>query len=448
MLRIKQSKKITLLLVAVIYSITTWSIVAQVTPDQWDLDRCISYALEKNLSVNISKLKINTGKTDVMQARSQRLPNLNASASQTLTNSNSPNGDKNISELSYGGNFGINSGITVYNGGIINNDIAKSNLAHDLAILNLETATNNITISVTQAYLNALYSKENLDYFTQVVAASERQLTRAKALHQAGSIARRDVAEIEAQFANDKYSMVNASNNLVIQITILKQILEIPVEEEFSLHFPGAGLKVVLDPLPSRENAFESALNFRPEVKGSLVQLEMARLDLKSARAGFLPTIGLSASLTSNYNDRSIKAYSTQISDNFMQSVGLNLSVPIFNRNVTKANVSRGKINIESAELTVSNIRNKLLQEVEKIYEDTRAAQLRFDAAQAQEKASVESYKLAEEQYSIGMLNAFELLQSKNNHLNAGRELIQAKYTTILYRKILDFYMGIPITIN
>jgi outer membrane protein len=128
-----------------------------------------------------------------------------------------------------------------------------------------------------------------------------------------------------------------------------------------------------------------------------------------------------------------------------MQRVGVTLSVPIFNLYATKANVTRSHINIKQAELVVVNTRNKLLQEVERIYEDTYSGQQRYMAAVVQERAAEESYLLAAEQYQLGMLSSIELLQTRNNWLNASRELIQARYNTLLYRKILDYYMGVPI---
>lgn len=420
---------------------------AQEVSEQWNLNKCISYALQKNLSVNQSKLRIVTSDADLMQAKGQRLPNLSGSASQSVTNSGlgTGNGSDN---LSYSSSFSVSTAATLYNGGIISNNIQSSEHSRELSMLNLEQVQNNITLSVTQAYLNALYAKENLEYYAQVVEASERQVVRAKALQSAGSIARRDVADIEAQYANDRYSKVNADNNLIQQITNLKQILEIPVEEPFELYFPKDGVKEALEPLPLLDTAFESALNFRPEVKGSQLQLEIAQLDLNSARAAYLPSLSLSGSVSTDYNNRFTTGFGTQLLDNNMQRLGLNLSIPIFNRFATKANISRNQVNFDIASLTVANTRNKLLQEVEKVYVDTRAAQQRFEAALAQEQAIAESYRLAQEQYNIGMLNAFELLQIKNNYLNSNRELIQSRYTTVLYRKILDFYMGVPIELE
>ena len=439
--RIKLKHYLISLFMAVMILSTGVNLKAQDATEQWDLNRCINYALENNLSVNQARLRITSADAELMQARGQRLPNLSASASQNLTNSQ-------IADMDYNGSFSVSTGVTIYNGGMINNQIQRGLKNQELSMLNLEQAQNDITLSVTQAYLNALYAKENLDYYTQVVAASEQQVVRVKALQKAGSKARKDVADIEAQYASDRYSLVNAANNLVLQTTTLKQILEIPVEDPFELYFPEAGVKEALGALPSREDAFSSALNFRPEVKSSMLQEDMTRIDLMNAKAGYLPSLSLSGRLSSSYTDSYSKGYGSQLSDNLGESLGLTLSVPIFNRNATKASVVRSQINLEIASLTVSNTRNRLLQTVERLYEDANAARQRFEAAQAQEQASSESYRLAEEQYNIGMLNAIELLQSKNNYLNASRELIQAKYTTVLYRKILDFYMGVPIVLE
>ncbi|MBN1927244.1 MAG: TolC family protein, partial [Prolixibacteraceae bacterium] len=255
MSRLKLNKQIITVQAVLVMLFTVGVIQAQDAVTRWDLNNCISYALEKNLTVNKARLDILSGEADLMQARGQRLPNLSGSVSQTLA------GDISPWEMNYSGSLSVTSAVTIYNGGLINNDIERSAKAQELNKLDLEQASNNIILSVTQAYLNALYAKENIDYYTQVLTSSKRQVERATALKKAGSMAYRDVADIEAQFASDRYALVNASNELVLRITTLKQILEIPVEDSFELYFPEEGVKESLDPLPTRADAFESALN-------------------------------------------------------------------------------------------------------------------------------------------------------------------------------------------
>jgi len=223
-------------------------------------------------------------------------------------------------------------------------------------------------------------------------------------------------------------------------------LLQIPVEQRFDVYIPEEEINVILDALPDIYDVYEATLRNVPDVKYSELQKQMAEIDLKSAKAGYLPTLSASASIGTSYMDPYSLSAGTQFSDNLNERIGLTLSIPIFNRFSTKANVARSKINIESASLTLDNTRNALLQEVERIYQETQAGQQRYLAAIAQKNASEESFSIAQEQYALGMLNSIELQQSRNMWLNANRELIQSRFNALLYRKILDYYLGIPLT--
>lgn len=412
-------------------------------PDQWDLNRCLEYALDNNIQLNKSRLAYTTAEANVLQAKGQRLPNLNASVTQSGDNRRGENAEG--WDFSYGGSASINSGITLYSGGAINADISRSNLAKEAALLTVDITEMDISMSVVQAYLNVLYAYENLKYYKEVSGLSLKQLERTQRLLEAGSVSRRDLIDMEAQLASDNYSVVTATNTLTQRTTDLKQLLEIPVEEEFEVFVPQEEVSVIMEPLSDRMDVFEATLRNRPDVQYSALQKDIAEMDLRSARAAYLPTLSASASMGTDYRDLSSYSYGSQLSDNWNQRISLSLSIPIFNRLSTKSNVARSKINIEQADLTLTNTRNKLLQEVERIYEETYAGQQRYLAAMAQKKASEESYNLAIEQYNLGMLNSIELLQTRNNWLNANRELIQARYNSLLYKKILDYYMGVPL---
>jgi outer membrane protein len=303
-----------------------------------------------------------------------------------------------------------------------------------------------ISIAVVQAYVNVLYAYENLKYYKEVVDLSTKQVERSRRLLEAGSVSRRDIADMEAQLASDNYSVVTATNTLTQRITDLKTLLQIPVEQRFDVYIPEEEINVILDALPDIYDVYEATLRNVPDVKYSELQKQMAEIDLKSAKAGYLPTLSASASIGTSYMDPYSLSAGTQFSDNLNERIGLTLSIPIFNRFSTKANVARSKINIESASLTLDNTRNALLQEVERIYQETQAGQQRYLAAIAQKNASEESFSIAQEQYALGMLNSIELQQSRNMWLNANRELIQSRFNALLYRKILDYYLGIPLT--
>lgn len=414
----------------------------------WDLNRCIAYALENNIQVNSQKLSEMSSAADLLQARSQRLPSLSASVSDNLSNSKDFTTNANGKWSSTNAVSGaITTSMTLYNGGSINSGIAQSKLQLEIAKLSTAQAKNNITLSITQAYLNVLYAKESYDYAKDVLASSDQQLKQAQQFFAAGKIAKTDLVQMQSQYASDQYSLVTAENTLILQTTVLKQLLEIPVIDTFKVYFPNAEKLSVVAPVPSKQDAFNMALKTMPEIKSSQLQQEVSQLSLSIARSGYLPSLSLNGTVSTNYSDYSNQGFTGQLSDNQLQKVGLTLSVPIFSRNTVRTNVQKSIIGIKQSELSSRNTEKNLLQEVETAYQNVVTGQMRFSAAKVQLEAAQDSYNLSLQQFNLGMLSAIDLLKTKNILLNADSQLIQAKYSLILNQKVLDFYMGNPISL-
>jgi len=396
-----------------------------------NLDQCLNYAIEHNIQVNKKKLAVQTSEMDLLKAKSDRLPNLDASVSESFTNSK----DQSTGswDLNNGTSLSISSNISVYNGGIISNSIKKSKLNVDIANLDIELTKNSIILSITQAYLNVLYAKESVDYSMEVLITSQKQVERARELIKVGAIAKTDLAQLEAQLAGDKYSLVVSQNSLISNTTNLKQLLEIPVTDTFSVAFPEIDIEREFSLLPSITDAFNTSLSVMPEMKISQLNQNSAEITLKIAKAGYLPSLSMNAGYSTDASYQSSKRFSNQLSNNQMQRLGLSLNIPIFSRNAAKTSVQETKKN--------------LLQDVETIYQNSVSGESRYDAATVQYSSANESYKISEEQFNLGMINSVDLLKAKNTLLNAKKELIQSKYSAILNRKMLDFYMGKPISL-
>ncbi|PWE00465.1 TolC family protein [Marinilabilia rubra] len=413
--------------------------------EAWTLERCIEYAREKNIPVKKIRLQEDAGKVNLMEAKSRRLPSVSASAS--LSGNNSRAYDNTGGVFSKGAQVGVNSDMPLYQGGIISNDIKASRIELEKAGLNTREAENDIILSVTQAWMNILFARENFIYFKEIEATSKATLERTQALFEAGTVSRQDLAEMEAQYASEQYSMVTAQNELNVRITDLKTILDLPYDKDFSPAWP-ASIQEPGGELPAFSLIAVEVLEKRPEIKNSLLSEKIAELDLANARAGYLPRVSLSASASSLYSDIYENSFSNQMSDRFSQNIGFSVSIPIFSRNENKANVARSKIDLQQTGLESRNVKNQLLQTVEQLYVDALAQQARYEAAIEQADAARISHDLRQEQFNLGMLNAIDLRQSKGELLNAKAELIQSRYSALLYQKMLDFYRGIPITLN
>ncbi|MCB9001777.1 MAG: TolC family protein [Bacteroidales bacterium] len=362
------------------------------TATEWDLNKCINYALEHNIQVNSKKLDVETQKVNLNQSKSDRLPNVSASVSENFNNS------KKITNNTYGAwdpntstAFSVSSSLTLFEGNSITNGIKKSMLNLDMANLDVEITQNSIILSITQAYLNVLYAKETVDYTNEMVAASEKEVERTRELYKAGSASKLDLVQMESQFSSDKYSLVLAENELNSKTTDLKQLLEIPVVDTFKVSFPEVTLTESLTMLPSKTDAYNTALSTRPEIKSSQLSKNIAELNLKIAKAGYYPSLTMSAGLSANYSSNSIGSFSNQISDGQIQRLGVALNIPIFSKNTNRNSVQLSKISISQAELSQQETEKNLLQTVETVYLNADASVSRYNSATEQLKSATES---------------------------------------------------------
>ena len=439
-----------LLVVVIFIGLESQTLVAQNdTVKVWDLNQCLSYAIMHNIQVNKKELSVQSSKVDYLKTRSERLPTLSASLYESLTNSKDISAGANDKwSIKRATSASLSSSLTIYDGGSIANRIMQGSLDIKIANLDVEIIKNSIILSITQAYLNVLYAKESVDYAKDVVGTSQKQVEWAKQLIKVGSIAKTDQAQLEAQLASDQYSLVLAQNTLTSNTTSLKQLLEIPVTENFNVKFPEIDFVTEYSLLPSINDAFSTSLSVMPEITSSELNRDAAEIGVKVAQSGYLPNLSLNANYSTDYSGPSINTFNSQLNNNQMQRVSLSLNIPIFNRNITRTSVQQSKINLALANLSMQETKKNLLQNVESVYQNTIAGKSRYDAALVQFSSANESYNISEEQFNLGMLNSVDMLKAKNTLLNARKELIQSKYSAILSRKILDFYMGKSISLN
>jgi len=414
-------------------------------PLRWNLSQCIDYAKKNNIQINSLRLSQQTAQQEYLLARAGRLPNLSGSASQNFTHSNAGNnnGNGSGSGLSASGQYSLNSSVTLYNGNYINNNILQKNLDVESANLNIIQQENDITLQITQAYLTVLLDKENIVSDTSVVNTSKAQVKLEQERFNVGSVAKKDLIQIEAQNATDQYNLTTAMNTERGDLLTLKQLLLLPTDADFDIPKPDTIIlnKNGVVPLKAVE---DTALKNRPEIKNGQLGVDIAQYGVKLARSGYKPTLTAGGAIGSQYAG---PGYFSQLNNNFYQQIGVTLSVPIFTRRTVKTQVEEAKINVDQAQLTFSNTKITLSQTVERAYINVQNAQSQFDAAQVQYNFNVESYRIANEQLKIGSSSIVDFLLQKTLFVQAQQALIQAKYNLLLTQKIYDFYRGVPVTL-
>lgn len=420
-------------------------------PTEWTLESCIGHALKHNISVRKGRLEAESSAIDVKTARSAFLPTIQGSIGQRVVNrpwsesSTLIDGDQiktSQSKTSYNGSYGIDLNWTLYNGSSRLNTLKQNELNARIASLNVSQSENSIQEQIAQIYIQILYAAEALKVNEQTLEVSQAEFHRAEQLFEAGSIAKSDLAQLQAQVSTDRYNLVSAQATLADYKLQLKQLLELDGEEEMNLLLPLPNEQLILAPLPLKADVYQQALALRPEIEASELGIETADLGIKIARAGYLPTLSLSAGIGTSHANSSDFTFSEQIKQNWNNSLGLTLSIPIFNQRQTKSAIQKAKIQKQSSQLDLLDAQKTLYKTIEGLWLDANSAQQRYAAALEKLRATETSYELVQEQFSLGMKNTVELLTEKSNLLSAQQEMLQAKYMSLLNAQLLRFYQG------
>ena len=444
-------KQISSLLLSCLLLLPTGMNAEEDTPKQWTLRDCIDYALEHNITIQRNRISAESAQEDVKTAKADFLPSLSGNISQRVVNRpNSARGTiisgDNIttseSKTSYNGSYGIDANWTVYNGSKRVNTVKQQKLNNRIAELNVDESENSIEESITQLYVQILYSAEAVKVNESTLEVSRKEFERGQELFNVGSIASSDLAQLEAQVSSDNYQLVTSQATLQDYKLQLKQLLELDGDIEMDLYLPQLSDSNVLIPLPEKDDVYNTALSLRPEIEAGKLNVESSDLSIKMARAGYLPTLSLSAGIGSTNANGSDFSFSEQVKQNWNNSLGFTVSVPIFSNRQTKSAVEKAKIQKQTSELDLLDDQKTLYKTIETLWLDANSAQQRYAADTEKLKSTQTSYELIQEQFNLGMKNTVELLTEKSNLLSAQQETLQAKYMAILNMQLLKFYQG------
>jgi outer membrane protein len=405
---------------------------------QWDLAKCIEYAKKNNIQINTLHLSQLTSQQEYLLARAARLPDLSASASQNFTHAGNGSG------FGANGSYGVNSSLTLYNGNYINNNILQRNLSVQSANLSVIQQENDITLQITQAYLAVLLDKETIVYNTDLLTTTQAQVKLEQQRYDVGSVARKDLIQLQAQQAADQYTLTSSKNIERADIITLKQLLLLPTDIHFDIVKPDSTTTTPTNAISPFKDAEQTALQNRPEIKNGELGVKIAQYDVDKAAAGYKPTLTAGGSIGTGYATGQGN-FPNQFNNNFDQQVGVTLSVPIFTKRVVKTQVEEAKIAVKQAQLNLTDTRVVLSQTVERAYLNVQNAQSQYDAAAEELKYSKEAYRIASEQLKVGVANTVDYLLQKNLFVQSQQQFVQAKYNSLLTLKIYDFYRGVPI---
>ena len=409
------------------------------------LEECLQYAESNNFSLQSANINISSSELNLKQAKENIAPTVSASASQSF---NFGNYEKSVG---WGGNYGINAGMTLFNGLSNANKIKQSKLNVEQSQLQLESSKNNIRVSIIQAFLAIMMNEDMLDYQQQVLTASKEQMDQGKQQLDVGQILESDYKMLQAQYTSDLYNIENTKHNIQSNYLTLKNLLSIDPAKEIVISRPDSTTLFKNLELPALQELIERSTNYLPELKMSENEIASAEYDVKIQKAGFYPTLSANAGISTGYNGSNLTSpntgWGTQLWHGLGENIGLSLNIPIYQRSTVRNNVKQAQYRAEQIELENKETLYKVHRDLQQSYLDVATAQNEFIAAEAKKDAYLANYKTYKLRFQYGSVTAVDLIQQQTNFLNQLHQFMQAKYSYVLKRKILDVYMGIPVTL-
>lgn len=411
----------------------------------WNLRQCIDHAIEHNISIKQQELNVKNQEVSLSTSKNSRLPNLQASAGESfgfgrgLTIDNTY-ANRNTQSTS----FNLGTDVPLYTGGQITNQIKQNKLNLQAAIAELDRAKENISIQVASAYLEAIYQKSLVTVAENQLELSRTQARRIEILFHNGKIAETDLAEAQSHVAADELSLTQQKNSAMLALLDLSQLLELPTPEQFDIVQPEA-----TDPsnvmLSSPDAIYAEALVIKPQILVGKLNVQSAERGVRIAQAGHYPSVHFSAGMGSNYYKTSgipAASFGKQIDDNFNQSLGVSLSVPIFNRYATRNAVRQARLQVANQQFQLEETQKNLYKEIQQAYYNALAAQKQCISSDAALTASRTAFNLMQKKYENGKATSTEYQESKTNLQKAESTALQSRYTFLFRQKILEFYRG------
>jgi outer membrane protein len=444
------------------------------------LRQCIETGLANNIDVLQSQLQMESSRIDMKQARLNLLPNLNGSASHDFSQGRSidPYSNSPVTQGVSASNFGLNSGVTLFNGLALQNNAKENSLAFQASKMDLQQAKDNLTINIILDYLQVLSIDDQLAQARNQAELSAREVERLDEMNKQGAIKPSDLSDLRGQYAGDQLSIINLENSLETAKVNLSSLMNVPYSKDLTLE------KIEPESFATkyestRDQIYQTALQQLALIKSVDLKTESAVKALKVEKGLLFPKLSFGANLGTAYSSVALQnqflnttyvpttdstiisnvkypvysfrdnftpltkiPYRDQISNNVATSFGFSLSVPIFNSFFQRNRVKQAKITLQDRQLIAKTTRTQLGQSIDQSYINMVSASDRYRVLLDQVSAFTESYHAAEIRFNNGVGTSVDYLTTKNNLDRSNISLITAKYDYVLRTKILDYYQG------
>ncbi len=425
--------------------------------DVWDLEKCINHALSNNLQIKLQDISEKLTAYQLSQSKAGLYPSANATSSYAVNfgRSNDPTTFQFVTERIQTSSFSLSSSLTLFSGLQQINTIKQNKFNLLASQFQTEEVKNSVMLNVTGAFLQVMMSRENIVSQQEQTDLSLQQLNRTSQLVDAGMLPGGNLLNVQAQVANDSLNLINAYNNYDLAVLTLKLLLQMdPAANVVFDQEIGEIENLIAGLVVGPEGVYNTALTNQPQIKRVDFIVKASEMGLKVSKGMHSPTLTLSGNVRTNYSSYELPPFVikdpffTQLNTNLSQTVGINLSIPIFNGLATHFTIKNSQLQLERSIYQQQQVKDQLKQDVYQAYTDATAAAKRYNAAGKNVQALETAFGYTQSMFDLGAANALDYSTAKANLAMAQITYITAKYDYIFKVKVLDFYQGKPIKLE
>ncbi len=414
------------------------------------LQQAIERTLTNNLQIKQAQFQASITNENLKQSTFERYPSLTSTASANrqfglfFDNQTGRLINSSVDQI----NGRISSSILLFGGGSLINQI-KQNKNFLLADQNnVDKIKNDLSLSVVTTYLTIINNQDLIKASKDQLSLSKQQLNVAQKRFNVGDNTQADLSQAEAQVANNELSLTNAENAFELSILNLKQLMEMDPQTQIELVIPAIDDPSLIDNKYSGYDIFTQAVQNYPDIKTATFNTEAFKYGVKVAKGSLYPSLSFGAGLSTGYSSANPLSFNKQITDNnFGQFLGFNLSVPIFNNYRSRSSYNVAKIRYDNAKVSEQLAKNNLNKIINQAVQDLKSAIKSYGATKSAFESSKEAFNAIQQRYEVGLVNIIELNTAQTNFNKAEFDFIQSKYNVIFRSKVIDFYLGNPLTL-
>lgn len=449
--------------------------------EKWSLQKCVEYALEHNIDVKQGTLQAKLSELTVKQNKASRIPTLGAGVNGQYQRGLTENPTTGVLQNSdyFAAGFGVQSGVTLFNWFALTNTIKANELMWQADKQQTNKIKDDIALNVATAYLRILLSREQANITRNQVSLTQAQLENTRKQVNAGKLPELNAAQLEAQLARDSSTLIADESSVTQSLLVMKVLLTLDAGADFDVATPPVEMIPILPMADLQpEVVYALALANLSQQKVNDLYLQAAKKLVTATRGRMFPSVTASGSLGSNYTDIEYPIYNVgplkstsalvtvggvdypvyapsevltgmgrapfgrQIKNNFGQTLGVSLNVPIFNGLSTRTSWQRAKINVSQYELAKQKGDIELKQNIYDAYNNAVAAMEKFNANNKTVQTAQKVFDFAQKRYDVGLLSTFELITSQNELQKAKLDMLYSQYDYVFKMKLLEFYRG------